>query len=942
MSSSSESSHAAIQYTLTLSDEWRTNETYSVKLGYAMPSAVFIPPRANYRFLGWFDRKGGEGTKYYDANGNQLVSTYGYVGDLTLYAGWELESGVAATVTISVNGGPETGITHGVPSTGTGWSYSGDFLYLDPLAATTKYTLRGADATGEIRVAVIGTCEVDISGLTLDYASFNGASPFTVDAPGSSPKLIISQPASFTAGAGADALCVMSGSTLTITGDATLALTGGAGGADIGADGSAIFLDPTGPDLHFGTGRLANVSFYSADNPDLRLWRVKVPGGFTPGMAIAWGGLATALTPLHAIADANGDSYLWLPDGGYVFSSLTVAAAKTWVARVTGAHREAVPFMPIGFTVNGEDVGHITGPGWYWDEARTLFLTNAGPFTVSGTAAGFGLCATVSCEVTLSDVTIDISSLPSSSAVSPLAVANGVSLSLVLEGTNTLKAGSDRAGVEVPAGCALDVSGTGSLAATGGDWGAGIGGGADASAGTICISGGTVSATGGSSSAGIGGGYRGTGGTVKISGGTVEATGTTYGAGIGGGYKGTGGTIMISGGTVTAQGGSGYGSGGAGLGGGTEASGGTVMISDGIVTANGGFHSAGIGGGEHGMGGHITISGGQVTAQGGEGAAGLGGGINAYNYGQVGSVTISGGTVVPKAGANTPYAVGEGYLDSGTYRLNFIGGSIDTVSSKLSAPAENDAGSVVYRVEIPGLPAGMAVTGFTGLPTGYGSAGIEADDAGKIYVWLPDERYAFTVETEDGESLEYSAYVSGSDTVARAFVPTGLEIDGRDVAHLFGPGWCWDDARSVAVLTNAGPFIVSGTSSVGAGVEAGADCAVIVSNLVIDASAIENAIAFRVAPGADVAITLIGNNSLQTVSGASGNGHAALEIPEGASATLDGEGFLQATADTLSSSAAGGAGIGGGYRESAGRITIFGGQITALSTCNAAGIGGGT
>ena len=73
-----------------------------------------------------------------------------------------------------------------------------------------------------------------------------------------------------------------------------------------------------------------------------------------------------------------------------------------------------------------------------------------------------------------------------------------------------------------------------------------------ATAAMITISGGTVDATGGKSGAGIGGGIDGSGGLITISGGTVNAVSKALGAGIGGGKEGYGGIIKILGGTVYA------------------------------------------------------------------------------------------------------------------------------------------------------------------------------------------------------------------------------------------------------------------------------------------------------------------------------------------------------------------------------------------------------
>ena len=100
-------------------------------------------------------------------------------------------------------------------------------------------------------------------------------------------------------------------------------------------------------------------------------------------------------------------------------------------------------------------------------------------------------------------------------------------------------------GLVVPGNYALVIcaqeGGTGALEATGGNGGAGIGGGyvTKVVGGTITINGGVVTATGGSGGAGIGGSSGKAGGTVTINGGTVTATGRNGAAGIGGGVDAT-------------------------------------------------------------------------------------------------------------------------------------------------------------------------------------------------------------------------------------------------------------------------------------------------------------------------------------------------------------------------------------------------------------------
>ncbi len=204
----------------------------------------------------------------------------------------------------------------------------------------------------------------------------------------------------------------------------------------------------------------------------------------------------------------------------------------------------------------------------------------------------------------------------------------------------------------------------GFLLATGGNYCAGIGGGALVSIGVITINGGIVTATGGNYAAGIGGGDGGDGGNVTINNGTVTATGGNCAAGIGGGNDGDGGNVTINNGTVTAIAIARYG-GGAGIGGGFRGWGGSVTINGGKVTAKGGGYTggAGIGAGKFGGNCTVTITGGEVHAMGGLGSAGIGGDDVTISNGTViaigdidggagisGNVTISNGTITATGG----------------------------------------------------------------------------------------------------------------------------------------------------------------------------------------------------------------------------------------------------------------------------------------------------
>ena len=254
-------------------------------------------------------------------------------------------------------------------------------------------------------------------------------------------------------------------------------------------------------------------------------------------------------------------------------------------------------------------------------------------------------------NLTLKDVKIDVSDTGSYwvEGKAALSVQGKGNVEIELDGNNELKSGKGRAGLEKTSTGTLtlkdDNKEAGSLTATGGYNGAGIGGGNGDGAENITITGGTVTATGGSSGAGIGGGREGKGENITITGGTVNATGNEDGAGIGGGSSGSGENITINDGKVTATGGSyaaGIGGGSVGAWGGDAGSGKNITINGGTVNATGTDGGAGIGGDENGNGEDITITGGKVNASGAYGGAGIGGGVNGIGS----KVTVSGAAQV--------------------------------------------------------------------------------------------------------------------------------------------------------------------------------------------------------------------------------------------------------------------------------------------------------
>ena len=234
-------------------------------------------------------------------------------------------------------------------------------------------------------------------------------------------------------------------------------------------------------------------------------------------------------------------------------------------------------------------------------------------------------------NLTLKDVKIDVSDTGSYwvEGKAALSVQGKGNVEIELDGNNELKSGKGRAGLEKTSTGTLtlkdDNKEAGSLTATGGYNGAGIGGGNGDGAENITITGGTVTATGGSSGAGIGGGSSGSGENITINDGKVTATGGSYAAGIGGGSVGAWG--------------------------GDAGSGKNITINGGTVNATGTDGGAGIGGGENGNGEDITINGGKVNASGAYGGAGIGGGVNGIGPDWSGVGT---GATIGNGGSKTP------------------------------------------------------------------------------------------------------------------------------------------------------------------------------------------------------------------------------------------------------------------------------------------------
>ena len=292
--------------------------------------------------------------------------------------------------------------------------------------------------------------------------------------------------------------------------------------------------------------------------------------------------------------------------------------------------RTSINELPYEININSGTgpLGALSGEGWNFSNG-VLTITEDGTYSITGDTTETGnrivISPGVNANIYLKDVNInsDICAFD----------MTGAEVNLYLENENFLSTStSHRSALEVPSGSTLtissaegDYSASGTLSASGGIHGAGIGGscqGKNHSAGDITINGGTINATGGQYAAGIGGGWlNGTCGNITINGGNITATGGAGAAGIGSsGIDNTSseyansGSITINGGTITANGGSkdsttGQ---GAGIGGGScYASGNITINSSASVTATGYILSGAsesIGAGEYASSANISYT----------------------------------------------------------------------------------------------------------------------------------------------------------------------------------------------------------------------------------------------------------------------------------------------------------------------------------------------
>lgn len=336
---------------------------------------------------------------------------------------------------------------------------------------------------------------------------------------------------------------------------------------------------------------------------------------------------------------------------------------------------------------------------------------------------------------------------------------------------------------------------------------------------------------------------------------------------------------------------------------------------EGSLTATGGNHASGIGGSD-GSGGSITISGGVVTAKAGSDAFGIGGG----NGNTEGKLTLTGGTITTSSiNADVTVKPGSGTTLSGSDDIKTT-----TITANHTLTVEKGATLTINT----SLENKIHGTVYGTLLLGDGGSIINSDDGGILA----------TKEAQCPQS-ESIIQQKQDEVLTDNLVLIGGGAEGRDFTIENSNGIETVRVNNNTPLTFRTGFpVLDSHILVPGGVTADItleDCRI--GKLNPDGYSVDNKGApIELSGGAVLTLHLLGNNALY-----GGEGCAAIQVPEGCSLTINGEGKLSSKGGKFA------AGIGGGKDNDAGTIRIEFGTITAGgghatgSTCGGAGIGGG-
>ncbi|MBQ6328138.1 MAG: hypothetical protein IJI35_03910 [Kiritimatiellae bacterium] len=307
-----------------------------------------------------------------------------------------------------------------------------------------------------------------------------------------------------------------------------------------------------------------------------------------------------------------------------------------------------------------------------------------------------------------------------------------------------------------------------------------------------------------------------------------------------------------------------------------------------------------------------------------------------------------------------------GTLSSGdiSSRVVVFGGTYNNRLLNAFAQVGADLYTNAYRVTVGGLaPNSMVeIEDIEGLG-GYNTSGIYSDEFGAVHLYLPDGEYYFRVRF-GGAEKEMVVVVDGGDATAMEYTPTGVIVNGRDVARLVGPGWRNEDG--LVRFYSSMNYVVSGTNdgeAVTLSVEKSGATLTLRDLVMTNDLMFASPIAFAGGTVKNFNLVLTGTNIIHCSK--SVNASAAVELGDRVNLTISGDGCMDAVgisaqagiglnrsgtgnqvaltilSGEIVATGDGAAGIGGSGGQGGFTVNIYGGDVTATGGSCAAGIGGG-
>ncbi len=329
-------------------------------------------------------------------------------------------------------------------------------------------------------------------------------------------------------GAGIGGGYLGAGSGITITGGCVTAIGGDSGAAIGGGDSGA------GSDITITGGSVKVIAGYQAN---------KIGGGFKKEAIIPVDASGNSLRqivipnpnneivkidgveyPIRTHSETDANLYVYITEGEHAIT----------VGQVEYGMKDMSAFTIIGgtygtdYSIDGDVVSILT-------DTELTFSNKNG---ISKTTNRIEIADGVSAKLIFAGVNIDVSETDYMAAVKITDDSTGnVRITLAKGTENALKSGGYCAGLQKNGtNGTLEITGTGLLMVTGGEYAAGIGSGYNKAGSGIVINGGVITAEGGACGAGIGGGNLGKGSEITITGGSVKAIAGSGANKIGGGY----------------------------------------------------------------------------------------------------------------------------------------------------------------------------------------------------------------------------------------------------------------------------------------------------------------------------------------------------------------------------------------------------------------------